>query len=388
MRRETMSTSTEKKLNESVSCGCQGLPYSKLSRAKPPSYHVALLLAPVGLFIILNLAVIRGRRDASHMIENLKPYPTSGSIYFLGNSMFKTGIDFEHIGQTVASNQKVLFGYYDGHYSGLWYLIAENVLTQLEEPPRIVVWGFRPTYAMTPAFRKRNVCSIERFLRKQEPVYDAISGGRYMGWDDRVAIRLTESVPLLAKRWEIRKALSGMMVRTGADAFAHLAGRPDMRETGKAVASGSISLADVLVQRLSRGEAQMAEETVDDRGQAFVTGPPMSFARSFVPCTATLLRRAGISQLVLIFKPRCFADGNGSSQARAFAADAVAFFEEEGIPCINFADSAEPDIRHYARGDHYNAGGRALLTKRIAAALNQVLLKARSSEASEESTPL
>jgi len=108
------------------------------------------------------------------LTDQLVVLPVEGGVYLLGNSMFATGVDLEAM-QTEVPERDVSFNYYDGHYTSLWYLIAETALGPAEERPELIVWGFRPRYAMIPAFRQNRPNSTDLF-EFSDPEYERLTG--------------------------------------------------------------------------------------------------------------------------------------------------------------------------------------------------------------------
>jgi hypothetical protein len=115
------------------------------------------------------------------LTDRLAVQPVEGGVYLLGNSMFKTGVDLEAM-QAGIPERDVRFNYYDGHYTSLWYLIAEAALGPSEERPELVVWGFRPRYAMIPAFRQNRPNSTDLF-EFPDPEYDRLTGDSFADGD-------------------------------------------------------------------------------------------------------------------------------------------------------------------------------------------------------------
>lgn len=107
------------------------------------------------------------------LTDRLAVQPVDGGVYLLGNSMFATGVDLEAM-QAGIPERDVRFNYYDGHYTSLWYLIAKGALGPSEERPELIVWGFRPRYAMVPAFRQNRPNSTELF-EFADPEYDLLT---------------------------------------------------------------------------------------------------------------------------------------------------------------------------------------------------------------------
>jgi hypothetical protein len=108
------------------------------------------------------------------LTDRLAVLPVDGGVYLLGNSMFATGVDVDAL-QAGIPERDVRFNYYDGHYTSLWYLIAEAALGPSEERPELVVWGFRPRYAMIPAFRQNRPNSTDLF-EFPDPDFERLTG--------------------------------------------------------------------------------------------------------------------------------------------------------------------------------------------------------------------
>ncbi len=224
--------------------------------------------------------------DSVTLTDQLAVQPVDGGVYLLGNSMFKTGVDVDSM-QAGIPERDVRFNYYDGHYTSLWYLIAEGALGPSEQRPEIVVWGFRPRYAAVPAFRQNRPNSTELFE-----------------FDDLAYNRLTS-----------RSAVSG----------------------------------------------------------DFVTGPTVEFADGFIPLTAESFDDSGLAQLVVIWRPVTVAQGTPDPAEQQFVADAIAYFEANDFPYVDFFNDDQLDLAMFASGDHYNAEGRAYITDYLTGVIEELL---------------
>jgi len=133
--------------------------------------------AALALFVVADLAIGSVQPEPPSLAEQLPVPLESGDVYLLGNSMFKTGIDVEHL-QALLPAESVKFSYHDGYYSNLWYLMAKNAIVPSDQRPSILVWGFRPTYAIQPAFQKRDSPDITTFRLEEEPFWEDVVSSR------------------------------------------------------------------------------------------------------------------------------------------------------------------------------------------------------------------
>lgn len=296
--------------------------------------------------------------------------PEAGKVFFLGNSMFKTAFDYEVIGQEAGLGYRPPFDAHIGHYTSLWYLYVTAGFRDVQ--PALVVWGFRPTYANRPAFRKREPCDVDLFRDYWDANYLAKTRSAGLSPGERFKIGLESISFLFGQRERIRARVT----REINSVIHSVAGRGGHAAAGvplQSVVDGRVSVAD-LVQRFgSRGAVTFGEQKVVDAGKGFITGQKADFARSFVPDIVARLAARGIPQMVVIFKPAAYTQGAVPAEDRVFVADAVQYFREHGIPYLDFVDDERVQRRHFAEGDHYNEEGRALLTAIMSEKLRTVL---------------
>jgi hypothetical protein len=348
----------------------------------------AFVVLPLLAVALLDLLLDARQPEASTRERALKVRPSRDRIYLLGNSIFKTGIDLASLeGQLEGRREGRLdpaigvdFEAHEGHYTSFWYLVIKNAIAPVQPHPRLIVWGFRPTYALRPSFRTRSACDIERFLGADEKVYQRLAAESHDGTRSRAAPWLAGHSLLYSKRAELQRRLHQVLRGWGLAALYYL-GDESAIPLGVELARGN-ELGDLVQKRLSVGPLAMREEGIVDAGEKFVTGPAVAFEESFVPRIAELIEEAGIPQLVLVFKPASVLQGGMGTEARAFSQAATHFLESRGIPYVDFVDDERIRLEHYASGDHYNADGRRLLTEDVAEAL-QRLLRAESEEEGE-----
>ena len=129
------------------------------------------------LLVILVEFVTQGFSDdggsSGGKADLLTVQPEEDGIYLLGNSMFKTGIDVQLLDDSLP-NDLVDFEYHNGHYTNLWYLIAKSALPEIKEVPSVIVWGYRPRYALDPAFRQNRLNATDLFAI-DDPIYNSLS---------------------------------------------------------------------------------------------------------------------------------------------------------------------------------------------------------------------
>lgn len=304
-------------------------------------------------------------------IERLNTQPGE-DVFIFGNSMFQTGIDFGPLADQ--SGRNITFDYHNGHYTNLWYLIADQALPQADPPPATIVWGFRPTFASDPAFRT-NVENDNDLFEPGDNVYRRLTIGSdepIETWD--IAARLREAVTTSDGLWGTRDdaqaALATRSTNLGVDAVGVI--RPeDTAEFRDRFASGEVTVTDEILRIATGGEVQLAEEQVVDGQGDFIRGPRVDFADSFVPLIADKIAELDSEQLVVIWKPVATVNGGDISLDEMFVDDAIAFFEREGIPYLDLFHDPDIVLEMYASGDHYNADGRVHITTELADALSQ-----------------
>lgn len=304
----------------------------------------------------------------------VKPRPDR--VYALGNSMFKTGIDFELLNQLLPPNEHADFEYHNGYYSNLWYLILRRAIIPAREHPKVIVWGFRPTYAILPAFRKARVGDIEKFYQSEDMNdmnYEKKVQQQKISWKDAFKIDLESRSFIYGKRNSIKNIISDIVNRISIFSLKPFVSADRHRELKRNFVAKNQSVLDLIIKELTHGRRVMMEETVADQGSKFVKGKRASFDDSFIPDIASMISEAGIPQFVIIFKPVAHVEGKLDAETLRFAEDAESFFKAKSIPYINFMKDDRIVREYYAKVDHYNAEGRLLITKSLGERLSQLL---------------
>lgn len=342
------------------------------AQPQPSSWRRALVVVITPFLLVVagdRLVQLAGpaRRNLS---ARLKVPVAQNQIYLLGNSMFKTGVDVSLLRERLPPALRVDLAYHDGEYTNLWYLVIKNAIMPAPTRPRLLVWGFRPTYAIRPAFRKKQVCDVDRFYVAPDPRFDAIQGGLALDGSDRFHVWLAEKSWLYRYRDLLHRRLLRVVRSAGLSATALIVPRQaaDLAQLDR---PGADALGDVLVRLASGGKVRRAEEQVADAGRRrFIYGQEKPFARSFVPEIVRLLKSHRIPQLVILWKPVQATSGEIAPTAMAYYWEARDWLRSEGVPMLDLMKESAIDHRHYAKGDHHNAVGRRvvseLLAKRIA----------------------
>lgn len=302
----------------------------------------------------------------SRFVDQLNEPPPADGIFLLGNSMFHTGIDVPALAEL--TGEPTVFDYHNGHYTNLWYLISTKALPQVDDPPRVVVWGFRPFYAMDPAFRQNFENDTDLF----EPG-DAAYQARTIGTDadDRSAVvrwlpeLLDDHSELYGSRETAQERLASESVDVGMSVLSTV--RPeDTEDFRQRFDAGETSVIDEILRIATDGEVQLAEEQVVDGVGDFVRGPQVDFSGSFIPLIAESIDELGMDQLVVIWRPVAAAKDQEIGDQDRFVEDALAYFAANGIPVADFYGDDRIGVDLFASGDHYNADGRALITEILA----------------------
>lgn len=306
-------------------------------------------------------------------LEKLNAAPGE-DVFVFGNSMFQTGINFGPLAEQ--SGRDVVFDYHNGHYTSLWYLIADQALPLAEPDPNLVVWGFRPKFAADPAFRQNKVVDNDLF-EPGDNLYRNLtigSGESVPSWDlaGRLSETVTQSNGMWSRRDEAQTALAVSASGLGVDVVGVVrdAETEDFRDR---LASGEVTVADEILRIATDGEIQLAEERVVDGQGDFIIGPPVTFAGSFLPHITEKIADVSKQQLVVIWKPvHTVRDDLGPGDDDAFVAEAIAYFEEQQIPYIDLYHDDRITLEMFASGDHYNEEGRVVVTNIIAEKLREL----------------
>ncbi len=329
-------------------------------------------LQPLALGLLLVVAVDLACAFAlrSHdPFARFSVHPQAQRVFFLGNSMFKTAYDFDAIGTLAGLGYTPPFDAHVGHYTSFWYLYARAGFTKIK--PSLVVWGFRPTYASLPAFRKREPCDVDLLRDYWDSNYLAKTGSADLNFGERLTIELEAHSFLFGQRERLRRVLSRLLTAATGMLFEH--GDSTSGAVIAPLLDGTVSVADLVQRYGSGGALAFGEQKVVDAGKNFITGTRADFAHSFVPDIVDVLRAQQLKQLVVIFKPVAYLDAPIPPADRAFIDASLQYFAARGIAVLNLVDEPRITRQHYADGDHYNAAGRELMTALMAEKLKTVL---------------
>jgi len=338
--------------------------------------------------VALGLVILAGNLGwkASSEKPSLSPPAQHQDIYVIGNSMFGTGLDLKALRQAFPKS-KVDFAYYNGYYTSLWDL-AVNVGMTRANAPKLIVWGFRPTYAIYPSFRQnrntkenqlaRNMPSAHRnvLINAGDPSYGKVEKSALKSDTSTVAqnqqnepfeligTSLTHQIESPFRALNDEKDVLGAVRGSLATFFIKLIrplGAPDsLFENGK-LAKAS----DLLIRYVTHGKIQTADALVVDNGEKFIKGRQVPFAASFVPMITQQIKRLGAQQVVVIFKPVSTFNRPLSKPVQKYYEDALAYFKANHIEVIDLLKDDALTRDMYVRGDHVNAKGEAEITKRI-----------------------
>ena len=334
------------------------------------SKTIQILVLALAIVVALDVtARVVASEEPVSLTDRLEVQPVDRGVYLLGNSMFKTGVDVEVVRDGLNPHD-VRFGYYNGHYTSLWYLIAKGALGPSERRPELVVWGFRPGFALLPAYRQNQPNSTELF-EFDDRAYLSLTGQSDNSPGLDVQSFMLRWSGMFAQRAEVQDLVSMTTEQAGLAAL-DVAGR-STRGLRERLVEGDGSIADEITRAATRGAVQLTEEQVVDGVGDFVTGPTLAFAEGFVPLTAESFEDNGLEQLVVIWRPASVAKGSPVALEQQFVSDAIDYFEDHDIPFLDLYNDERIDATMFAKGDHYNAAGRAYITDYLTAVIQELL---------------
>jgi hypothetical protein len=308
---------------------------------------------------------------ASAPVDHLVNPPAENTVWLLGNSMMKTGIDDADLAARIGVDVNREF--HGARYTDLWYLIVHNALPDIDEAPAVIVWGFRPHTASFPGLRFDASAGVQAFEVDGDAVFERLAQpDRTSPWiGARASGDIADTVRSSAI-WAARDTAGSRLDDATRDLAILLleplaAGTADLID--ERVRDGNRSLADVMIWLSTDGAVSDAEELVDDLAADHLTGPKREFDDSFIPLIASKIDDLGLRQLVLIYPQREAAAGNRSVDDEAFVAAARAWFEAEGIDYIDLYSDSRFVVDDFGGGDHLGESGRVRATGQVAARL-------------------
>ncbi|MFT5210347.1 MAG: hypothetical protein ACI9CE_002072 [Flavobacterium sp.] len=340
------------------------------------------IFVSVALICLLNIAVISSKSN----LPSLDVVPDSQNIYVLGNSMFGTGFSLSHA-RAKLPNKRVDFAYYNGHYTSMWHL-AVTVGMQLRTAPDVLVWGFRPTYAVYPAFRQNRKTTQKEFSKHMntvhrailanagDPAYSdskgtsfAIPGTSFQSESDEIFEKMGSKIGNLIKDYVFAlstdAAILGSLIDNVALAVAELITSIGLPRNALFTDDELTKPSDLLIRYTTNGRIQVADAQVIDNGEKFIKGDAVSFSDSFLPETIREIQKLGSSQLVVIFKPISTFDAPLDDNVQQLYLDALEYMNENDIPFLDLMVVEDLSKEMYAEGDHLNESGRIFVTDLI-----------------------
>lgn len=339
------------------------------------------LLSVVFALIIVKASGFAGKAETKSF--ELEPPAERQDVYIFGNSMFGTGIDLDIIRKSMPS-KTIEFAYYNGYYTSMWHL-GVSLAMEVDNAPNTVVWGFRPTYAIRPAFRQ-NIVTVENdfsTLMPNDHRETLINAGDYsLVKGDSLSQTITDPDDTSSKSsLEPFESLAWSLAETVKSPFAALNGEVDVlnntitqifstfkvwtgdTESGKPT--------DLLIEYVSNGNIQKADALVIDSGKKFITGKKVKFQNSFVPKITEKISALGAEQVVIIFRPVNSYDEGLEEDIAEFYKEAQGYFEENNVRVIDMLSDDDLKRNMYASGDHFNQAGRELISNRVIDALTE-----------------
>ena len=232
------------------------------------------------------------------------------------------------------------------------------------------MWGFRPRYAALPAFRQNRPNSTELFVF-EDLAYERLTGDATVTPVIDAQSFLDEWSGVYGQRSEAQDTVSSTTERLGLDTLD--AAGQDIAGLRERLVDGDSSIADEIVSAATGGEVQLTEEQVIDGVGDFITGPTLPFDDGFIPLTAESFADNGYAQLVVIWRPVNVAEGNPDPAEDQFVAEAIEHFEAADIPYVDFYHDDRIGLQFFAKGDHYNADGRAEITRILTERIRELL---------------
>ncbi len=325
------------------------------------------VLAALAIVVAVELVFTASAPEEPTALEKLNTQP-GDDVFVLGNSMFQTGINFGPLAEQ--SGRSVTFDYHNGHYTSLWYLIADQALPLTDPNPELIVWGFRPAFAADPAFRQNREVDNDLF-EPGDDLYKSLtigSGEPVDGWDvaGRLRTQVVNSSGMWARREDAQQDLSREATNFGVELVGVV--RPSETQGFRdRFASGEVTVTDEILRIATGGEVSLAEERVVDTQGDFVQGERVDFVGTFLPHITERLAELSGDQLVVIWKPvHTVRDDQDSALDDAFVADAIAYFEANDIAYLDLYHDDRISLEMFASGDHYNDDGRVLITELVA----------------------
>ena len=334
----------------------------------------------IGLFLtfIVGLLILDDRENKF----SLNPPTANQSFYILGNSMFGTGFDLGTFREAFPKNNTE-FAYYNGYYTSMWHL-AVNVGMNKDNAPDTIIWGFRPTYAITPSFRQ-NVSTDEQILSLNAPnVHNEIlkrAGDPAFLKEESLKLlssdvdKFSNNEEIAMEPFEITGAILIGFIKAQFNAmngeqglrdlvinlFSKLLSNNEMKDDNDDLIKSS----DLLIRYVTGGKITSMDALVVDNGEKFIKGDEADFSDSFIPSIVDAIERIGSNQLVVIFRPVSTFQEPLPKNTEQFYKDAVKYLERNAINYIDLMDNQSLTKDMYAKGDHLTEEGRKLITKLI-----------------------
>lgn len=349
---------------------------NKIRRFSSAFYSIIVVL----LLLSLSAEILV---EPDEELPSLKVAPSSQDVYVLGNSMFGVGFDLS-LARAELVGRSVDFAYYNGHYTSMWHL-AIDVGMEVSTAPKILVWGFRPTYAAYPAFRQNRKTEEQKFrpymnaahrnilLNAGDPVYQGRHRSNsqdvkdlsqeapsevFQKLGEKIVRRAESHFEILSRDSEVLKGLIRGVAKWLADLSIMFGySQEDFYVDGKL-----FELNNLLVEYTTDGRIKIADALVVDNGAQFIRGDLVSFDDSFLPEIVKDIREMGSQQLVVIFRPITTFDQPLDPELHDLYKDALSFLLANEVVVLDLMSHEGLKPEMYADGDHLNESGRKFVT--------------------------
>lgn len=278
------------------------------------------------------------RHDFEKLLADGRP-----EIVLLGNSMLGRGVDVQLFNELAGIPTMALSQ--GGAASAWWYLTIKNVILRAPVLPKMVVLLFRDDFLTRPTYRTtgRYLARINEMRSGEgEPLLDELAYPKTsVPWQHRIL----RQIPLYRGRARLKPAFTestkGWLVPL---LDGDRSDRVDMNQAiARVFAPANLDL------KLMTSRQENAEKIADKAAHSFAE----SLGVSLLPEIIRLTRENHVSLvLVRMKRRRDVVQGQQPEELLTYMWHLREYCSDNGIPLIDFTDSAQLTLDHYADGDH------------------------------------
>jgi len=329
-------------------------------------HTIAIILT---VFVVANVvgyrpyrAYHRGRRtaeDEQRRHEFLEALHQAPPIVVVGNSIADAALDEGLLAGLTGSDATCI---HKGAALSAWvYMAVKNLVIPHDPKARLLVYVFTDNELTRPSGNTggHSTPLLADVAEEHEPLVERLA---FLGGLGGTAYYLHRYVPLMRSRGPAQQALA-LGIKTVV--VGPLTGR-DLPAMERSVAYAFSA------EKMSPAQSTLRQREAESRMALHQEGFRGLVDASFVPPLIEICRRHGI-RLVFLRQPTRRQVRRRVTATTRYDREQSAYFDERGIPFLDYLGSEELGLEDFHDYAHLNARGRERLTRHVAQRLQELL---------------